>query len=78
MFGQLETATETNRILLAAQTTTNGYRKPKKQKKKSKKRVSSSAFSKPCGQKREPSQHYKLNLAEIPFVAGKVGDVCIS
>ena len=42
---------------------------PSQTKKKKKKQPP----KKPVHCKSEPTKHYRLNLAEIPFVAGKVG-----
>ncbi len=66
---QMETAAETTRIL-------NSASQPKKTKKKKKKIV----VHKKAAKRQTPvhfpkaSEHYHLNLAEIPFVAGTVSD----
>ncbi len=64
---QAETAAETNRILNAAS-------QPKKTKKKKKKVIVHKKSAKrqtPVNFHKTPG-HYRLNLAEIPFVAGTV------
>ena len=50
------------------------YKLPQKSKRPVKKKKKS-VVSKKTGHsnKSEPSNHYRLNLADIPFVAGKVG-----
>ena len=75
----METLAETNRILQSATT------EPKRSKKvKKKKHVVSSRGKGPQLQpKRQPTaspgvktaEHYRLNLAEIPFVAGTVSSM---
>ena len=72
---QMETMAETNRILQSANNNTAAT-EPKKTKKVKKKKVVSSRVQ----PKRQPStpsgtrtsEHYRLHLAEIPFVAGTV------
>lgn len=81
---QLESAATSHQILLntvplpekhsvsypsAAKSKKSGPSKKKKKK--------SAAPKKPAHSKSEPSKHYRLNLADIPFVAGKVSaDFC--
>ena len=62
----METVAETNRILQSANN--NVATEPKRTKKVKKKKVVSSRV--PSGMK--TAEHYRLNLAEIPFVAGTV------
>ena len=74
VYHQMETMAETNRILQSANNT--AATEPKKTKKVKKKKVVSSRVQ----PKRQPttpsgtrtSEHYRLHLAEIPFVAGTV------
>ena len=74
-YHQMETMAETNRILQSANNNTAAT-EPKKTKKVKKKKVVSSRVQ----SKRQPttpsgtrtSEHYRLHLAEIPFVAGTV------
>jgi hypothetical protein len=86
---QLETAAETDRIISEA--TENGKPKKVKKKKKKKTALphymTTGTVSRPCSGQRprsanaqkvpgmEPIDHYKLNLAEMPFTAGKVSVV---
>ncbi|GFO01499.1 hypothetical protein PoB_002800400, partial [Plakobranchus ocellatus] len=52
----------------------NKTKKPPKKKMKKKSAMNARRpHSSPCAREREQSRHYRLNLAEIPFVAGKVG-----
>lgn len=78
LYFQWETAAQTNRILMEARGSNAQPEKPKKKKKKKKAVVTDTASA---GHKkypdrrkpgREPPEHYKLNLGEIPFIAGKV------
>lgn len=62
---ELETMAQTNRILMDADLITNKS-KPKRAAKK-KKKVVGKAHKRHCS---DPTKHYRLNLAEIPFVAG--------
>ncbi|CAH1798637.1 unnamed protein product, partial [Owenia fusiformis] len=61
---ELQSAAETNRILIDAVSPTL----PRKLKKKKKKTISSKAYRK---QECDPPSHFRLNLKEIPFVAGQ-------
>ncbi|XP_002741169.1 centrosomal protein of 57 kDa-like [Saccoglossus kowalevskii] len=67
---ELQTVAEANRIL---QATENSPREPKtkKPKKKKKKKVPCKKLEHEHLSHSEPRKHYRLNLAEIPFVAGK-------
>ena len=62
--------------VLADKHTTVSNAKSKKSagSKKKKKKVT---YKKQIPIKSEPTKHYRLNLAEIPFVAGKVWFVCV-
>ena len=74
----LETQAQTNRILVEA----NSQLRPKTRKNKKKKRVpppkKEVTRSRPSSARRDPansgpdSEHFRLNLADIPFTAGKV------
>eukprot|EP00058_Branchiostoma_floridae_P026707 XP_002612198.1 hypothetical protein BRAFLDRAFT_88941 [Branchiostoma floridae] len=64
---QLQTQAETNRILLEAASPQSSP-KPKKKKVKKKKASKQQCSSRP---RTQPGTHYRLNLGDIPFVAGK-------
>ncbi|XP_066275765.1 centrosomal protein of 57 kDa-like isoform X2 [Branchiostoma lanceolatum] len=64
---ELQTQAETNRILLEAASPQSSP-KPKKKKVKKKKALKQQLSSRP---RTQPGPHYRLNLGDIPFVAGK-------
>ncbi|XP_019629300.1 PREDICTED: centrosomal protein of 57 kDa-like isoform X14 [Branchiostoma belcheri] len=64
---QLQTQAETNRILLEAASPKSSP-KPKKKKVKKKKVSKQQVSNRP---RTQPGTHYRLNLGDIPFVAGK-------
>ncbi|XP_035686764.1 centrosomal protein of 57 kDa-like isoform X7 [Branchiostoma floridae] len=64
---ELQTQAETNRILLEAASPQSSP-KPKKKKVKKKKASKQQCSSRP---RTQPGTHYRLNLGDIPFVAGK-------
>ncbi|CAH1225569.1 CEP57 [Branchiostoma lanceolatum] len=64
---ELQTQAETNRILLEAASPQSSP-KPKKKKVKKKKAPKQQLSSRP---RTQPGPHYRLNLGDIPFVAGK-------
>ncbi|XP_078699710.1 centrosomal protein of 57 kDa-like isoform X1 [Branchiostoma floridae x Branchiostoma belcheri] len=64
---QLQTQAETNRILLEAASPKSSP-KPKKKKVKKKKVAKQQVSNRP---RTQPGTHYRLNLGDIPFVAGK-------
>ena len=68
---QLETQAAANRILLQSADQDGNRRIVKKKKKK--KVVSKPKVKKATHVSSDPREHYRLNLREIPFVAGKVG-----
>lgn len=75
LFAQLESAAEANRILLES----NRSNKTTKKKKRAASAGKSPNGRRPPVRRRHPtnarpsSEHYRLNLAEIPFINGKVG-----
>ncbi|KAI8519345.1 Centrosomal protein cep57L1 [Branchiostoma belcheri] len=64
---ELQTQAETNRILLEAASPKSSP-KPKKKKVKKKKVSKQQVSNRP---RTQPGTHYRLNLGDIPFVAGK-------
>ena len=76
---ELETQAQTNRILLEASkpAATSAPRKVKKKKKRSVRRptVSTATKDKTVLPPGSETDHFRLNLADIPFIAGKV--VCM-
>ena len=71
---QLETAAQTNRILLERTPPVVSHRVKVKKKKKKVTSATNQSSRRGAGPRRfsDPSDHYRLNLAEIPFVVGKV------
>ncbi|CAH1225627.1 CEP57 [Branchiostoma lanceolatum] len=67
---ELQTQAETNRILLEAASPQSSP-KPKKKKVKKKKAPKQQLSSRP---RTQPGPHYRLNLGDIPFVAGKMAN----
>ncbi|XP_019629282.1 PREDICTED: centrosomal protein of 57 kDa-like isoform X12 [Branchiostoma belcheri] len=67
---QLQTQAETNRILLEAASPKSSP-KPKKKKVKKKKVSKQQVSNRP---RTQPGTHYRLNLGDIPFVAGKMAN----
>ncbi|XP_078618121.1 centrosomal protein of 57 kDa-like isoform X7 [Branchiostoma floridae x Branchiostoma japonicum] len=67
---ELQTQAETNRILLEAASPQSSP-KPKKKKVKKKKASKQQCSSRP---RTQPGTHYRLNLGDIPFVAGKMAN----
>ncbi|XP_078699718.1 centrosomal protein of 57 kDa-like isoform X8 [Branchiostoma floridae x Branchiostoma belcheri] len=67
---QLQTQAETNRILLEAASPKSSP-KPKKKKVKKKKVAKQQVSNRP---RTQPGTHYRLNLGDIPFVAGKMAN----
>ncbi|XP_046585534.1 centrosomal protein of 57 kDa-like isoform X2 [Haliotis rubra] len=66
-----ETEAAAQRVYLAAESNGRPPVKAKKPTKKKKKKVVPKKTSNNTTRKAEPSKHYRLNLAEIPFVAGR-------
>ncbi|XP_078699719.1 centrosomal protein of 57 kDa-like isoform X9 [Branchiostoma floridae x Branchiostoma belcheri] len=67
---ELQTQAETNRILLEAASPKSSP-KPKKKKVKKKKVAKQQVSNRP---RTQPGTHYRLNLGDIPFVAGKMAN----